>query len=209
MRQFCSVCGESMRRIPERGWKRQIGSDLGVYARFQVCVCGEAYCTLKVHVSPRLLLEVPITTFGEMAPEDYPAIRILKRSGVMEALGDEMKRRGWHGEGRLVSVAEFQEMNEVSRQWFNTVEVVWGPRTTVKIRPVPSTPEAEEAYQKFLDVWEFVGTKGLVPCPYGNAEDVLDFGECWWKRRRPTRNRCTALVPAGFWSCPDFVEEAR
>lgn len=79
---------------------------------------------------------------------------------------------------------------------------VWGSK--VRLRFPEFTPEEEERYQRFLDVWEWVGTKGLTSCPYGKAEDVLDFAGCWWKRRKVPRNRCTALVPVGFWGCPSF-----
>lgn len=201
MKQFCSTCGESMRKVPERGFKRLVEHDFGVYARYQICpACGEAFCTVKVHCLPRHLLRVPLRTSGTGTPSEHPVVVILNAQGTLQALGDAMKANGWHGQGEVVAVTECQEMNEVSRTWFTAVSVVWGPRTTVKIRPVPFTPEEEETYQRFLDVWEFKGTTGLVPCPCGQPGEVQELGGSWWKRRAIPRNRCTALVPAGFWN---------
>lgn len=75
-------------------------------------------------------------------------------------------------------------------------------RVVCTIRPVQFTPEEEEWCQRFLDVWEFAGTKGLTTCPLGKAEDVRELGACWWKRRAVPRNRCRALVRAGHWDAP-------
>jgi hypothetical protein len=197
-----------MRKVPERGFKRLVNHDLGVYARFQVCSCGDAFCTIEVHCSRSLAMDVPLSTSGKWAPEDHPAVVLLKSCGVLQAIGDAMKAHGWHGNGSVVPTTEFKEMNEVSRQWFNVVELVWGPRTTVKIRPVKFTPEEDEKYQQFHDEWEFAGTKGLTTCPYGKKEDVLDFAECWWKRRAVPRNRCVALVCVGHWDPPKTLVEA-